>query len=472
MGKNVEEAAQKITELQSKLAAEKAEKSQLDQELIQHKKDREAAKGDLATATAIREKEHAEFVESTGDAKANVDALTGAIAALEKGMGKSFIQQNANSVARLEKIVKAAASMDEYEKSEIIGLLQGKQNPFGDYAAGSGEIVGVLKALKDEMDKDLNGAVGDEEAAAKAFEELAAAKKEEIAANSEAIESKTVRSGDLAVSVTTTADDIEDTTAEMKETEAFVANLASQCALKKKEWAARQAMRAEEISAISEAIKVLNDDDALDLFKKTLALSQTSNKMGFIQQKTSSSNALRAREMVSALVKKTSPHRAELALIEFGLKSKAVDFSKILAMIDGMVKVLGEEQKDDDATKSYCDKELTKSEQEKKDTEEAISTSEAAIEEMTDESATLADEIKKLQKEVKDLDKAVAEATEQRKDEHGEFITFQTENNAALQLIEKAKNKLFKFYRPNQYKEAPKRRSSARRSTVSSSPSR
>merc|ERR1719274_338309 len=126
------------------------------------------------------------------------------------------------------------------------------------------------------------------------------------------------------------------------------------------------------------------------------------------------------------------------------------------ATYGGMVKVLGEEQKDDDATKAYCDKELRKSEGEKKDTEEAISTSEAAIEEMTDESATLADEIKRLQKEVKDLDKAVAEATEQRKEEHAEFITFQTENNAALQLIEKAKNRLFKFYRPNLYKEAPK----------------
>merc|ERR1719224_108733 len=452
-----EEAGQKITELTSKLAAEKAEKSQLDQELIQHKKDREAAKGDLETATSIRENEHAEFVESTGDAKANVDALTGAIAALEKGMGKSFIQQNAKSVARLEKIVKAATSVDEYEKSEILGLLQGKQNPFGDYSAASGEIVGMLKAMKDEMDKDLNGAVGDEETAAKGFEELAAAKKDEIAAASEAIESKTVRSGDLAVAVTTTADDIEDTTSEMKETQAFVANLASQCTLKKKEWAERQAMRAEEISAISEAIKVLNDDDALDPFKKTLSLSQTSKDMGFIQKTSASTNVLRARTMVSALLKQGSPHRAELALIEFSMKSRSVDFSKILAMIDGMVKVLGEEQKDDDATKSYCDKELTKSEQEKKDTEEAIATSEAAIEEMTEESATLADEIKRLQKEIKALDKAVAEATEQRKEEHGEFITFQTENNAALQLIEKAKNKLFKFYRPNQYKEAPKR---------------
>merc|ERR1719440_1116632 len=233
-------------------------------------------------------------------------------------MGKSFIQSNRDSVARIVKAVSSATSVDEYEKGEVLDLLQGKQ---GEFAAGSGEIIGVLKALKDEMDKDLNGAVGDEEAAAKGFEELAAAKNEEISAASESIESKTVRSGDLAVSVTTTADDIEDTTAEMKETEAFLANLASQCALKKKEWAARQKMRAEEISAISEAIKVLNDDDALDLFKKTLSLSQTSKDMGFIQQRTSSSTQLRAREMVTALVKKASPHRAELALIEFGLKS-------------------------------------------------------------------------------------------------------------------------------------------------------
>merc|ERR1719405_69304 len=75
---------------------------------------------------------------------------------------------------------------------------------------------------------------------------------------------------------------------------------------------------------------------------------------------------------------------------------------------------------------------------------------------MTEESTTLASEIENLQSEVKALDKAVAEATEQRKEEHAEFLTFQTENNAAVQLIEKAKNRLFKFYRPNLHKEAPK----------------
>merc|ERR1719395_502116 len=245
-----------------------------------------------------------------------------------------------------------------------------------------------------------------------------------------------------------------DTTAEMKETEAFVANLASTCAMKKKEFADRQKMRAEEISAVSEAIKILNDDDALDLFKKTLSLSQSSLRL--LQTSSTHASALRAARALAAVARKDPVRAPRLALLQFSLKSKSVDFSKILAQIDGMMKVLAEEQKTDDETKTFCSKEISAKDAEQADTEESIASSTAAIEEMTEQSATLASEIASLGKEIKDLDKAVAEATENRKTEHSEFLTFQTENNAALQLIEKAKKRLFKFYRPNLYKEAPK----------------
>merc|ERR1719486_1492545 len=124
-------------------------------------------------------------------------------------------------------------------------------------------------------------------------------------------------------------------------------------------------------------------------------------------------------------------------------------------MIDGMEKVLKEEQKDDDTQKAFCDQDIAKSESEKKDTEEAIAASEAFIDETTAESAATADEIKALSQEIKDMDKAVAEATEQRKEEHSEYLVFQQQSNAALQLIEKAKNRLMKFYRLTDYKEAP-----------------
>merc|ERR1719473_2412956 len=459
--KSAEDASGKITELKSKLEAEKAEKSQLDQALIGHKKDRAAAQNDLAKATGIREKEHADFVEETGESKANLDSMNAAITALEKGMGKAFLQsQTGASAERLQKVVDSAMSVDDYQRNLVLSFLSGKQNPFGDYSSSSGEIVGILKAMKDEMDKDLNGAIGDEEKAAAGFEELANAKKEEISAASSAIETKTKRSGELAVSVVTTAGDIEDTTKELDDLQSFLANLASQCATKKKEWDERCQVRAQEVAAISEAIKILNDDDALDLFKKTLSLesvaaSTSTRKFGLLQQRTSASVVSRARNMVAVMTRKGGPHKAQLELLELSLKAKKVDFSKVLAMIDGMEKVLKEEQSDDDSTKAFCDKDLTQSEGEKKDTEEAISASEAFIEETTAESAATADEIEVLQKEIKALDKAVAEATEQRKEEHADFLVFQQQSNAAPQLIDKAKNRLLKFYRPTMYKEAP-----------------
>merc|ERR1719313_493720 len=177
---------------------------------------------------------------------------------------------------------------------------------------------------------------------------------------------------------------------------------------------------------------------------------------GFLQKRSSASVVARARDMVKAMNKLGAPHKAQLELLEFSLKAKKVDFSKVLAMIDGMVAVLTEEQKDDDTQKAFCDQDIAKSKAEEKDTEEAIAASEAFIDETTAESAATAEEIKELQKEIKDLDKAVAEATEQRKEEHADYLVFQQQSNAALQLIDKAKNRLFKFYRPTMYKEAPK----------------
>merc|ERR1719473_2048993 len=105
----------------------------------------------------------------------------------------SFLQSTAKKTLLIQAVQKTQA-VDDYQKDELLGLLQGK-NPFGAYSGQSGEIVGMLKAMKDEMAGDLKGTVAAEEAAA------------------EGIESKTVRSGELAVAVTTTADDIEDTTA-------------------------------------------------------------------------------------------------------------------------------------------------------------------------------------------------------------------------------------------------------------------
>merc|ERR1719214_64734 len=76
---------------------------------------------------------------------------------------------------------------------------------------------------------------------------------------------------------------------------------------------------------------------------------------------------------------------------------------------------------------------------------------------MTEGIKTLTDEIKALTDGIAALDKSVAEATATRKEEHDEFVTVGAQNNAAVQLLEVAKNRLNKFYNPTLYK-APARR--------------
>jgi len=450
MSNSAKESKQMIETLTSKLGALKAEKATMEQELQGHKDARGAAKVDLSKAENIRNKEHEDFVATSTDQEQNINAMQRAIAALEKGMG-NFLQMPKGQVSRVSTAVEASSTVDDWQKQSILALLQGKQG----MEESSAEITGMLKAMLDEMMGDNKSAKSDEAAAAKGYEELKAAKEAEVAAATAAIEQKTKRSGELAVEIAQTGDDLEDTEAEVAETEKFLVDLAGQCDAKKAEWGERQKMRAEEVSAISEAIGILNDDDSLDLFKKT-AMVQTGS-MRFLQKGQSLSVVRRARHVVVSLMQTSRTNQGQLAFLAAALKSKKVDFSKISGMIDGMVDVLGKEQEDDDAQKKFCDDELAKSAEEKKATEEKLASLAASIEDMSATVATLKDEIGTLQAEIKNLDAAVAEATEQRKAEHAAFTQGQAENSAATQLVEAARNRLFKVYRPNLYKEEARR---------------
>merc|ERR1719352_1623184 len=177
----------------------------------------------------------------------------------------------------------------------------------------------------------------------------------------------------------------------------------------------------------------------------------------FMQKSSKSSVALRAKTVLVSLMQKSQQHATVFSLLTSALKSKSVDFSKITEQIDGMIDVLGKEQADDDAQKAFCDAEFSKSSAEKKSTEDKLASLAASIEEMSATVATLKSEIETLTAEIAALDKAVAEATEQRKEEHSMFLTAQAEGSAAVQLVEAAKNKLNKFYNPTMYK-APERR--------------
>merc|ERR1719506_2386835 len=85
------------------------------------------------------------------------------------------------------------------------------------------------------------------------------------------LDEKKARVAAQKLALATAQEDLEDTNAAAAEVKNFAANLAESCDTKTKQWDARQQSRAAEVQAISETIKILNADDSLDLFKKTLS---------------------------------------------------------------------------------------------------------------------------------------------------------------------------------------------------------
>jgi len=443
---SIQTAAAAIESLTGKIATEKAQKSQSEQEVVQHKTDRTEAEKTIKESTAMREKEANEFSATSGELKANVEAMTGALAALRKGLGASLLQTSAGQTLR--NIIEHSPAVSEGERSTLVSFLEN-----GDSSGETGstdQIIGIVDQMKDEMAADLKETTSGEEEAKGAFATLMGSKEQEIAAAGKAVEKKTGRIGELAVSAVQAEADLKDTQEALDGDSKFKANLAAQCATKSKEWDARSKLRAQEVQAISETIEMLNGDDALELFKKTLPSAAS-----FVQVATATqSQERRVMSILRSLMNRDSKHKVNLHMMLLALKSGG-GFDKVVQMIDGMIATLGKEQADDDTKRDWCTEEIHTVEGEVKALEGEVSDVSADIEEKEDQLATLKSEIAALQKSNVDLDTSVAQATEQRQDEHAEYASTSASNQAALELIAMAKNRMNKFYAPSQYKAAP-----------------
>merc|ERR1712008_503875 len=441
-----------IESLTAALKSGKERKAQTEADLKEHQTSRAEAKAAMEEATSIRDKEAAAFAKFQEDSETNLGALGKAIPAVERGMKGSFLQTSAASLLRRYTMEKAV--LPDETRQELLAFLSASNSE--EYEPQSGQIVGILKQMEEEMDKALADARAAEEEAIKSYDALMEAKTKEVDALTAQIEKEQTRIGDLGVEIAGMENDVEDTTQSLAEDKKFISELAENCKKKEKEWAGIQKLRQEELVALTDTIKILNDDDALELFKKTLPSSAASFVQIQVKESVARSQALSAVQRALLMAKagraKNLPARPELDLIAMAIRGKKVGFEKVIGLIDEMVANLKKEQIDDDNKKEYCDKQFDIADDKKKELEMSVSDSETAIEEMEGSIEKLTEEISTLTKGIKKLDKSVAEATEQRQEENAEYKELKQSDTAAKEILLFAKNRLNKFYAPKLYK--------------------
>jgi len=447
LSKSISDSKTKMPDVAAQIDESIAQKAQYGEDLKKHQVDRTSAKGAMAEATGLREKEAAGFAAESTELKTNIAAFGKAITAVENAMSGSFLQSADANI--LKNLALSSADMLDADRSELTAFLSGEQND--EYAPSSGGITGIMKQMRDTMAKSLADATAQEDGAKATFDQLIAAKTKEVQSLTKSIEKKTVRVGELGIEIVQMKEDLSDTEEALYEDTKFLAGLDKNCATKEKEWAIVVKTRNEELLALADTIKILNDDDALEMFKKTLPGSSASLVQVKLSSKTTRAKALAILEDARGNKK---DDRQRLDFLMLALKGKTGGFEKVIKMIDDMVALLNEEQLDDEHKKEYCNIQFDYTDDKKKELERTVSDLATSIDDAKEGIATLTTDIEALDDGIKALDKQVAEASEQRKEENSDFTTLIASDSAAKDILGFAKNRLNKFYNPKLYKGA------------------
>jgi len=433
-----------VPKLKAEIEATQAQISQLAEEIKAQKAEEAQAVGSMESATGRRDKEHEHFEDEVSELKVDISAIDNALPALDQAMhtGGALLQSTSSKVmsllsseqiARLEQVVAKGKKASTEDRQLATSFLEGKAK-----ANGIGEVKAMLVDEEDEMKEEVSDDKVEEKKELNIFQQLMEAKTTEKDSIEDTLADKIDRLGSLKVSLVELKGQASDAVAAVGKDFDLLQKLSDSCAAKTKEFDARVKTQQEELTALHETIKILNDDDNLDLFNKALpspSLLQLHHR----------SEDLR-RQALDVL--RSVPNSTTADMLLLALSHKGVDFAQVQKMIDDMVTLLKQEQKDDVSKKEYCEKQSFELTSKTKALTHRITNLKDALSVDEDSLESVSAEITEMQKGITALDKSVAESTEMRQEEHAEYQKTVQEQAATKQVLQLAQTRMNAFYHP------------------------
>jgi len=449
--KSIVDAETRIKDLTVSIEELSASSARLNTEIKNLNKEVADNQAALDAATAIRQKELAEFNAEEKDLLLSIQALKQAVTVLSKHNSAAFLQTdgpNMQAVASTIQYQLASHSdllqgvLSAEERKTVAAFVQAPMDYFDaeptfkqSYAPQSGEIFGILKQMKESFETNLAETQKDEASNVAAFQQLKAAKEDEIVAGQEQSETKVQELASTDEKNAQAKEDLDDTKASLTEDEAFLTMLKEKCSSTDAEWEARQKTRQLEMEACSKALAVLSSDEAHDLFTKTF-------NPAFLQVEEHSERRTEAASVLKAMaLKNNNPRLAALAM-----KVKLDAFVRVKKAIDDMVTQLLAEKADEIKHKDFCVEEFNtnqiQTERKDREKEDLI----ALIEDLELTIKTLAAEIDTLKSEIAQLNVEMKRAGEDRDKQNKEFQQIVADQRAAQKLLTAALEILKGFY--------------------------
>jgi len=468
----IEAAEQEIADLTTFLEEAAAKEGELKTEIAGLEEDIAADQDALAEATAVRAKENEAFVAEEADMKETIALLTEAIAVLEK---VQLLQKNGakGDLKRAETVLLQVRSIVatrfpkfqnvmQRDLFDLMGSMGGgsprmrgtdagafeqkaaQPNGLVGNAAGaksynsrSGSIFGILQEMKEEFQRDLGEAQAREKAAEESFQKLKAAKLSEIKAATEQKKQKEKELADLLYKASKAKKNVEKAKAAIEADQNFLATLEKDCKDEEIAYQERLKVRDQEITALSETLKILTDDAARDLYDKTMSLLQMD------ASQTSRTRALRRSVQHIADIARKNGNTALAAL---AVRMQLDAFTKVKEMMDKMLAALLKQQQAEYDKNVKCKNDIDVTEDSIKEGEELKADLGEKHQMLTDTIGTLQKEIEELKADVKAMEISLKEAGEERKAQNELFQVSVSDQRAVINILNKANKRLMDFY--------------------------
>mmetsp|Transcript_14869 Transcript_14869/g.39651 ORF Transcript_14869/g.39651 Transcript_14869/m.39651 type:complete len:669 (+) Transcript_14869:58-2064(+) len=402
---------------------------------------------DLKASTFIREKESADFSAEKAELMDIIDTLERAIGILERH-GASMLQlKGAGALTQALTAMVQASLISSSDAGRLTGLLQQMQQSGEDgadpgapaaavYQGQSGGIIGVLQDLLEKAEAQLDGLRKAETSSLQNYQVLAQNLKDEIRNGNADLEE--AKKG-LAASSSAKAEaegDLAATSADLASDESTKATLHSDCMEKAETFEAEQKSRGEELKAIAEAKRIIQETTSG-------AASQT---YSFLQLR-SSSDVAAVRFVQSLAQKQNSTALAQLAMqMASAARVSADPFAKIKALIADMIDKLEAEAAADAEHKAFCDKELSENEEKEADKIAEIEKITSKIDQWTARSAQLKSEVAALQEGLAALASSQATMDKIRGEEKALYTKNRAEMEQGLEGVKLALKILNEYY--------------------------
>jgi hypothetical protein len=387
----------------------------------------------LASATALRSKENGEFTSEEAELTSSLASVSSAVDALAKH--NSFLQTSSVDVTEgVRAALFRGADRLTLRQQDIAHEFLQQPAGYNSYNSRSGAIFGLLSQMKETFTTDLAQARADEKHAQSEFDALAAAKKSEIEAARKMSVDKTQELAQTDEDLANAKHDKELTTKALETDQAFLVDLEAKCTNAAAEYTERSKSRATEIAAVGDALKILTDDSARDLFSSTLSFVQTSQR----QQSKQKAAAKLLQAAAARTGSKTLANMAEHAKLDA--------FTVVTGEIDKMVGALKKEMAEESEHRDFCNDEISKNEASQKATEDTLADLEAELESLDADIDTLKKEIKTLTEQSTEMKVQIKKASEDRESENQVFQQTVADQRATKALLTRALHRLEEVY--------------------------